>query len=229
MLSDSPYTKVTDNGRRYDVWVLHDVYNNTFADIANNYGISMSTVVSDYYKILSLKMKCYVHHLSIMHGYQDITHFRKLWVSAYDCYRSLKYVVAYFEKEYHDILSEYRNGMPGMLEQILQDLPPLRNEFSKRPISSVIRLRETDGMTYAAIGKKLCMTKEKAEDLYNHYYYVLYCQLAENLMEITGDKNLREKYRKAFQIGSGKKKYDCIVKDYPELCEYFMKSKRKGK
>ncbi len=28
----------------------------------------------------------------------------------------MKYTVAYFEKEYTDILSEYRDGEPGMLE-----------------------------------------------------------------------------------------------------------------
>lgn len=227
MLSDIPYKKIIDTGRKYDVWVLRDVYDNTFSDIAREYSVSVCTVVGDYNKILSLKIKYYVNHLSIVHGYEDTAHFRKIWGSAYDCYRGMKYVVAYFEKEYADTLSEYRNGEPGMPERILRDLPPLRNEFSKRTINSIIRLRETGGMTYAAIGKRLRMTKENAEHLYNGHYHNLYYQLSEKLMEITGDTDLRRKYRNAFQVGSGKKKYDSLVSDYPDLCETLLKQKKR--
>ena len=176
-----------------------------------------------YENMLFWKTRYYVNHLSIVHGYENTTHFRKIWMSALDCYLGNKYIVAYFEKEYADILKEYRNGEPGMPKRILQSLPPLRTQFSMRTISSIIRLRETEGLTYAAIGKRLRMTKEKAEDLYNHHYHVLYFQLSERIMEVTGDMDLRDKYRNAFRVGSGKKKYDCLVADYPELCENFLK------
>lgn len=225
MLSDIPYEKIKDNGRKYDVWVLRDVYGNTFSDIAREYGISVACVISNYDKIIALKIKYYVNHLSIVHGFENTVHFRKMWHTAYDCYRGLKYVAAYFEKEYADILREYRSGEPGMSKLVLRDLPPLRKEFSKRTISSIIRLRETDGMTYAAIGKRLRMTKETAEGLYNHHYHTLYYQLSEKLMEITGDDDLRRKYRDAFQVGSGKKKYDSLVSDYPDLCKNIIKEK----
>lgn len=227
MLSDIPYKKIMDTGRKYDVWVLRDVYDNTFADIAREYGVSVGTILSNYHKILWLKVRYYVNHLSIVHGYENTEYFKKIWRSAYECYVSEKYVVAYFEKEYADILSEYRNGEPGMPERLLRDLPPLRNEFSKHTISSIIRLRETNGMTYAAIGKRLRMTKEKAEDLYNHHYHVLYYELSEELMKITGNNDLRDKYRKAFRVGCGKKKYDCLVNDYPELCDNIIKAKNR--
>ena len=174
MLSDIPYKNLLDKGRKYDVWMLRDVYNNTFADIAREYRVSVSTIVSDYEKILFLKTKYCINHLSIVQGYENTAHFRKIWWSAFDCYCGIKYVVTYFEKEYADILKEYRNGELGMPERILQTLPPLRNQFSMRTISSVIRLRKTEGLTYDAIGKRLRMTKEKAEDLYNRHYHVLY-------------------------------------------------------
>lgn len=217
MLNEIPYKKIMEHGRRYEVWVLRDIYENTFADIAGEYGVSVACIMSDYEKILLLKMQCYVNHLSLVYGYEDTAHFRSIWSSANDCYCSRKYIVAYFEKEYAAILSAYRNGEPGMPERFLQDLPPLRTKFSKQTVSSVIRLRETDGMTYAAIGKRLRMTKEKAEHLYNSYYHNLYYTLTEKLIETTGDKNLRDKYRKNFQVGNGKKKYDCLINDYPEL------------
>lgn len=227
MLSDIPCKNIMDNGRKYDVWVLRDVYDNTFPDIAREYGVSVGTIRSNYDKILWLKISYYVNHLSIVHGYENSAYFRKIWRSAYECYTSERYVVAYFEKEYADILREYRNGEPGMPEQLLRDLPPLRNGFTKQTVSSIVRLRETNGMTYAAIGKRLRMTKEKAKDLHNHYYHTLYYELSEKIMEITGNKNLRDKYDNAFHIGYEKKKYDCLVKDYHELCENLLKVKKR--
>ncbi len=174
MLNDIPYKNLLGKDRKYDVWVLRDVYDNTFADIAKEYNVSVSTIISNYENILLLKTKYYINHLSIVYGYDNTTHFRKIWWNALDCYCANKYIVAYFEKEYADILKEYRNGELGMPERILQTLPPLRNQFSMRTISSVIRLRKTEGLTYDAIGKRLRMTKEKAEDLYNRHYHVLY-------------------------------------------------------
>jgi len=225
MLHDIPYESLLNNGRKYDVWMLRDVYDNTFADIAREYNVSVPIIISNYEKILLLKMKYYVNHLSIVHGYENGAHFRKICTSALDCYCRRKYVVAFFEKEYADILKEYRNGEPGMPEQFLQDLPPFRNKFSVRTISSVVRLRETEGLTYADIGKRLRMTKEKAEHLYNDHYRVLFIQLLEKIMEITGDADLCDKYWKTFRIGSEKKKFDCLVADYPKLCESFLKEK----
>ena len=226
MLTDIPYKNIIGKGRNYDVWVLRDVYENTFVDIAKEYNVSVGTIISNYEKALYLKTKYYVNHLSIVYGYENTAHFREIWRNALDCYCGRKYIVAYFEKEYADILEEYRNGEPGMPERILKALPPLRNNFSPRTIFSIIRLRETDGLTYAAIGKRLRMTKEKAEELYNHHYHVLYFELSEKIMEVTGDIDLRDKYRKAFHVGRGKKKYDCLVADYPELCENFLKARK---
>lgn len=222
MLIDIPYKNIKDNGRKYGVWLLRDVYGNTFADIARGYGVSQPIVISDYRKILMLKKKYYVNHLSIVKGHNDIVHFRKIARNAYDCYYDMKYVVAYLEKEYYDILREYRNGEPGMPEQMLRDLPPLRKRFSKQTIFAVVRLRETNRMTYGTIGKRLYMTKEKAEDLYNRYYHALNCSLIEKIVEMTGDTNLGTKYWETYQIGSSKNFFDCLIKEYPELCENIL-------
>lgn len=227
MLNDIPYKNIMDKGRNYDVWVLRDVYENTFADIAKEYDISVAAVINNYEKALCLKTKYYVNHLSIVYGYENTEHFKEIWRNAFHCYCGEKYTAAYFEKEYADILEEYRNGGPGMPERILKALPPLRNSFSTRTISSIIRLRETDGLTYAAIGKRLRLTKEKAEELYNDHYHVLYFELSEKIIEATGNMDLRDKYRKAFHGGSGKKKYDCLTADYPELCENFLKVRKR--
>ena len=44
MLNDIPYKNLLGKGRKYDVWVLRDVYDNTFADIAKEYNVSVSTI-----------------------------------------------------------------------------------------------------------------------------------------------------------------------------------------
>lgn len=47
MLNDIPYKNIIDNGRKYDVWMLRDVYDNTFSDIAREYGVSVETIVNN--------------------------------------------------------------------------------------------------------------------------------------------------------------------------------------
>lgn len=227
MSNDIPYKNIMKNSRNYDVWLLRDVYDNTFVDIAKEYHVSVAAIIKGYERILFLKARYYVNHLSIVHGYKNTEHFEKIRTSAFNCYCGGKYVVAYFEKEYADILKEYRNGEPGMPKRFLKALPPLRNNFSTRTVSSIIRLRETDELTYAAIGKRLRMTKEKAEELYDHHYHDLYFELSGKIMEITGDTDLRDKYQKAFCFGCGKKKYDRLTEDYPELCESFLKTRKR--
>ena len=227
MLNDIPYKNILKYERRYEIWRLHDVDNNSFAKIAKKYGLSVDTITSDYYKILSLKLNYYVNHLSIVHGHIDTTYFKKISLKAYECYRGMKYVLAYFEKEYAAILSEYRNGEPGLPEQFLLDLPPLREGFRKRTISSLIYLRETKGMTYSAIGKRLRLTKEKVTDLYNHHYHVLYCQLLEKLIEITGDASLNNDHWDTYQLKNVKKKYDDLINEYPELCNNILETLKK--
>ncbi len=129
-----------------------------FVDIAKEYHVSIAAIIKRYERILFLKAKYYVNHLSIVHGYKDTEHFEKIRTSAFNCYCGGKYIVAYFEKEYADILKEYRNGEPGMPKRFLKALPPLRNNFSTRTVSGIIRLRETDGLTYTAIAKAKIQT-----------------------------------------------------------------------
>jgi len=224
MLNDIPYKNIVNTGRKYDVWVLHDIYNSSFTDIAKKYHVTAPPIVSDYYKALLTKLKYYVNHLSIVYGYENTTHFRKIWSDASTCYCELKYVAAYFEREYTDILNKYRNGEPGYPEQFLRNLPPLRTKFSKRTISNVVRLRETERMTFIAIGKRLRMTREKARDLYSDYYFDLFRQLSAKIKKITGEADLEGKYYLSCQIGNGKKLYDTLINDYPELCKSILEA-----
>lgn len=41
MLKDIPYSELKEDRRAYDIMILRDQYNNTFADIAKEYGISL--------------------------------------------------------------------------------------------------------------------------------------------------------------------------------------------
>lgn len=46
MLNDIPYMNLLGKGRKHDIWVLRDVYDNTFADIVKEYNVSVSTIIS---------------------------------------------------------------------------------------------------------------------------------------------------------------------------------------
>ncbi len=223
MLIDIPYKEIMDNGRKYDVWLLRDIYENTFTDIAKEYSVTVSCIIGDYKKLLLLKLQYYVNHLSIVHGYGDTKYFETIWHDALECYLDRKCVVAYFEKEYSDILTEYRNGEPGMPEQFLQALPPLRTEFSKRTVSSIVRLRDINEMSFAAIGKRLRMTKQQAERLYDCHYSILCSRMLGEIVKITGDSGICGRYLWVYNIKKGKKGYDCLVNEYPEICKDLIK------
>lgn len=219
MLKDIPYNILKQDGRAYEIMLLRDQYANTFTDISRRYGISTPCVIIHYKHILSLKLQYYINHLSIVHGHDNSEYFNNLSDTAFECYQHNKYIIAYFDKEYPDILRKYREGEPSMPDNFLRSLPPLRDTFSKRTVSSIIRLREVEKLSYADIGKRLRMTKEKADSLYNHHYHVMFLALSEKIMKDTGYKDIRRKYHSMFRVGNSKKKYDSLIMDYPEYSD----------
>ncbi len=217
MLEDIPYSRLKDNGRQYAVWIYRDIQKRTWADIASEYGISLARIRQYYWKTMTLRTNYYVNHLSIAYGHDNTEHFHQIYMDALRCYNAIKYVVAYFEKEYSGILREYRAGEPGMPEHIFRDLPPYLTAFSEQAVSGIIEMREVQGLTFGDIGKRLSMTREKADDLYNQHYYDLFMAITKKIMDDTGDKHIQKKYSSGRYVGSGKAKYDNLIHDYPEF------------
>ena len=211
---DIPYSELTKDDIAYEVMLLRDLYDNTYSDIAKEHGVSNTAVVNVYSRIKIKQLRLYARHLAIVHGHENTDAFSINAV--YDCYWDFRYVAAYFEKEYGDILTEYRAGEPGMPEQFIATLPPLINELSAEDIDRLIRLREDDKKTFPAIGKELLLSEARAKREYELFYHRKVLTAIDEIKEKTGD-DVSGHYLE-LRCGS-KKQFEMIRRDYPELFE----------
>lgn len=213
-LTDVPYSNLKANRQDYEIMLLRDLYNNTFADIAKAFAVSVSTASNSYYRIKWKQLRCYINHLAIVNGHESTAMFKKLLRQVYDCYQDCKYVSAYFETKYQEILAEYRDGEPGLREQFLAALPPFKEKWSSHMISRVVELREDKKLAYPQIAQKLKMTSKSAEWIYQHYYHQKFMALSDKIMVDTGETDIRRKYFK--QTSDSKKRYALLRRDYAD-------------
>jgi len=213
-LTNIPYSVLKENERAYEVMLLRDLYGNTYTDIAKEYGVRLTRIIQLYHKSKIKQLRLYTRHLAIVYGHENTTAFS---INAiHDCYWDFKYVAAYFEKEYGDILTEYRAGEPGMPEQFIATLPPFIEALSAKTIDRLIQMREVEKKTYPAIGKDLLLTEARAKREYELYYHRKVMAMFDVVKEKTGEDVSH--YYLDLRYGA-KKRYDTILRDYSELID----------
>ncbi len=165
-----PYNTLKQDKRAYGIMLLRDQHAGTFAEIAKVYKITAERTAQIYYKIKFKQIRLYIDHISATLGYEDNSQIKKVYESAYDCYRDWFYACAYLEKKYKVLLDEYRGGEPGMPIGFVRNLPPFRPKLSKKTVARVVDMREVEKAAYIAIAKKLHMTPAKARHTYEWFY-----------------------------------------------------------
>lgn len=136
----------------------------------------------------------------------------------YYCYGGLKYVSAYWEKEYSEILKEYRAGEPGHSDGFLAAMLPPIEEISDEMVQRIVLLREAN-QTFAEIRREMKMTEEKERDVYDDFYHMKWLEARDLVRKTYYDSqddrdNLRDYYD---QYKAPKKRLEAIMGDYPEL------------
>lgn len=218
-MKDIPYSELKKNKRAYDIMVLRDYYNNTFTDIAKDYEMSFIRVRQLYSRTKIKQIRLYIRHISIALGHENTTQVRKVFEIANECYQDYSYACAYLEKEYKDILDEYRAGEPGAPELLIKNLPPLKRRLNKKTISRIIEMRETEKATYDMIAKKFHITPEKAKRTYDIFYHQKVLEHIDALEKKAKDLDERAAiYRRYFGPGrkSPKNTYEMILKEIEE-------------
>ena len=219
MPKDIPYSELKKDKRAYDIMVLRDYYNNTFTNIAKDCNISSIRAMQLYSKAKRKQIQLYITHISIALGHENTAEIRQVFEIAEECYYGRLYACAYLEKEYKDILDEYRAGEPGAPELLIKNLPPLKRKLSKKTVSRIIEMRETEKATYKMIGKKFHITPEKAKRIYDLFYHQKVLEHVNALAEKA--KGFHERaaiYRRYFGRGrkSSKNTYEMILKEIEE-------------
>ena len=214
MLKNIPYDVLKKDELSYDILLCRDIYNNTYTDIAKKFGISVENVIHLYNRLKFKQICIYIDHISVALGYDDNSQVRKIYERAEYCYQDRKYACAYLEKKYKEILSDYRNGEPGMPTQFIKNMPPLRRKLTKDEVKRVVEMREKEKASFSKIAQEFRITQARAKHTYDWYYHVQVLDLIKDLLNKA--ENHEEKmniWRSYFGNNfSSKRRYDMLAK-----------------
>ena len=218
MLRDIPYDTLKKDERAYKIMLLCDQGDNNLKDIAKDFKISIPRITQIYHRQKLYQLRLYINHISFVLGYSDTSRVKRVYDQACDCYWDRRYVCAYFENKYNVILTEYRNGEPGLPERFLKSLPPLTPEPSEETASKIIEMRENEKASFAEIAKKYSLTEPKARRIYDFYYHKKMMELLD-----TAQENAESEQEKAELLDfcirnhyASKKRYERLLE---RLCE----------
>ena len=213
-LVEIPYSEITKDERAYEMMLLRDQYNNTYADIGTEFKVSGERVRAIYEKIKLKQIRLYINHLSIVYGYGNTSYFSNIYYIADKCYLTRRNTAIYFEKEYGDVLTEYRKGEPGIPERFLEELPRLITEVNNETIGRIIYLHEVEKKKFSDIGKEFQLLPAKARDVYDSYYR---CQIIA-IWEIISDGNIDNSIWNFYpHTQNSKILYDYLKRDFPQF------------
>ena len=215
MLKDIPYSTLKQEKRNYEILLLRDQYGNTFTDLAKEFSLSTERIKQIYNRTKIRQIRLYTNHIAIALGQEEPSQIRKLYTDAYECYQDDSYACAYLEKRFQDILTEYRNGEPGMPAHFLESMPPFQTGLSDKTIARVIEMREEEKASFTAIGKELRITQQKARHTYQHFYHKQALELLKNLQETAESPEERKAIWEHYFCGykSSKKRYDLLLEE----------------
>lgn len=213
MLKDIPYSTLKQNKREYEILLLRDLYGNTYTAIAKELEISTARVIELYHRIKRKQTSLYINRIALILGHSNTLEVRKIYNAAYEFYCDCSYAVAYLERKYKDILTEYRGGEPGMPMEFLKKLPPFKARLTKKQIARVIEMRETEKATFVVIAKEMHLTPEKAKRIYDFFYHQKVLKLVETLQARAESQEEEYAIWKQYFRGhkSPKKCYDMLI------------------
>lgn len=110
--------------REYFIMIQKERHKKTLKEIAGMIGVTPERVRQLYVHAKSTQKRVYMKKILEVTG-QSVEIFyleRRLW----EKYKDNRYVVAYLEREYGDILSVYRNGEPESSYKIDENGNPIR-------------------------------------------------------------------------------------------------------
>ena len=215
MLKDVPYHTLKRDERAYEILMLRDRYNNTFAAIAREYGISPMRARQIYVRMKREQSRLYIRHISIVLGHETTKDVTADFRAAYLRYQSLPYACAYLEKKYGDILKDYRAGEPGTPEQVIKRLPLSKREPSRAMIARMVEMRDIEKATFPAIAREMRITPEKAKYLYDSFYHrkvLAHIEALQKTAKTPAEKQaIWDRYFRGTR--SPKKRYEMILEE----------------
>ena len=211
-MAGPPYSAIRSDERLYRIMLLRDQCGRTFVDIAREFGIGNARAQELYHKIKAKQIRLYTTHIAVALGHDSLAEIWKVINAADDFYRDRTCVGAYLELEYEAILTEYRQGEPGMPQAFLQALPRFRPGLSKKETSRIVKMRD-GGMSFKAIAQELQLTQAKTRHTYESFYHRKVVAMIKYLQkDAQNEKERMEIWDQYFhRTQSSKKRYDILA------------------
>lgn len=214
-MKDIPYGVLKEDNRAYEIMLLRDQYNNTFADIATRFELSVTRVTDIYHSHKNKQIRLYINHISVVLGYDSTLPIWTVSSEAFERYWDNTYVCAYLEKIYKDILTDYRDGEPGMPAQFVESMPPFEIVLSEEMIARIVEMREVEKASFGTIGKELRITEAKVQRTYEMFYHEKIEEIVKTLQnKVESNKEKKAIWEYCFRgRRSAKKRYDMLTKE----------------
>lgn len=125
VLDDIPYSTLQKNRQGYEILLLRDHHNRSFAAIGRELGICTARVCGQYNKIKVRQVRLYIRHIAVALGHENTAQVRKEFFTALECYQNYACACGYLENTYPEILEAYRGGGAGDIPNGVGGFAPL--------------------------------------------------------------------------------------------------------
>lgn len=203
---------IAANKKNYELMRQRERKGMTFSQIAESLGITVSSVRQRYqdFKLKQITLYTgYIRELTGERGLEKKT--KKLLLFYYD----LVQVAAYLEREYKELLDDFRGEDPPTVVDFL----PYYEISPERMVELEIQIakeKDIDKKSFNKIGKELGLTPSKTRVLYQNYYYDRVAD-AIKAIQPTVDFNLRSYIYGAAQKPSDR--WKLLVHAYGDLVQ----------
>ena len=187
----------------------------TFKELSAHYNLHIEIITRKYYMFLMALYDLYTTYLenSLPNGFKDMR------FEILDFYNSEVAAIVYLERTYNDQLNIYRNGISPVIADMCPDIIPFRKIDSEELHAleqGILMERDLKKRTYAYIGNKFNVTKEKAFSIYNIYYHN---KLLAAISVIQPKVDFNFTHYIFRHSGNSKTKWELIKREYGELLD----------
>ncbi|MCI9274089.1 MAG: hypothetical protein HFE39_09090 [Clostridiales bacterium] len=203
---------VEDNSLNYQILEMKFKQGKSYKEIAGELNKSIITIGQRYRMFRWSLYTCYYRYLKSIGLEVDAKDIRNF-------YQSSSHAVAYLEKTYSEALTLFRGDETPVFLENVKNLPPYRKLTDRQVLNlekKIVKAREGQGRTFADIGKELKITKEKTRRIYGHYYHKKVMKALDRIEAHTGNEG---SYFIFDYSDSSRKRWELIVKDYPDLVQ----------
>lgn len=206
---------IADNKKNYDLMRQRERQGMTFREMAEPLGITVSSARQRYQNFKFKQIMLYVDYLREVTGETGMEkETRKVLLFYFD----LVQVAAYLEREYKELLDDFRGNDPPTVVDFLPYYEISQERMAALEIQ-IAKEKDIDKKSFNKIGKELGLTPSKTVVLYQDYFHAK-VKDAISVIQPTVDFNLRGYLYSTARRPSDR--WKLLVQDYGGLIQNLL-------